>query len=146
MTVHCTGYGKNRDLSLKFWSTKDPGQVRVSTLMTFFFNYERCTTRPLGVRSSSRIHTLCLFRACVFLLSHTSRRRDATLRSQQTAVSLVSGRPRGYSWAAKGPASKPHTAGTAGTLPQRQLKWFGVTLRQGPQLTGGEGNSKNRAE
>jgi peptidylprolyl isomerase len=26
VTVHCTGYGKNRDLSLKFWSTKDPGQ------------------------------------------------------------------------------------------------------------------------
>lgn len=24
--VHCTGYGKNRDLSEKFWSTKDPGQ------------------------------------------------------------------------------------------------------------------------
>ena len=28
VTVHCTGYGKNRDLSKKFWSTKDPGQVR----------------------------------------------------------------------------------------------------------------------
>ena len=27
VTVHCTGYGKNRDLSKKFWSTKDPGQV-----------------------------------------------------------------------------------------------------------------------
>eukprot|EP00521_Asterionellopsis_glacialis_P005410 CAMPEP_0195267188 /NCGR_PEP_ID=MMETSP0706-20130129/12442_1 /TAXON_ID=33640 /ORGANISM="Asterionellopsis glacialis, Strain CCMP134" /LENGTH=112 /DNA_ID=CAMNT_0040321893 /DNA_START=29 /DNA_END=367 /DNA_ORIENTATION=+ len=26
VTVHCTGYGKNRDLQLKFWSTKDPGQ------------------------------------------------------------------------------------------------------------------------
>ncbi|CAO2815788.1 unnamed protein product [Amaranthus hypochondriacus] len=26
VTVHCTGYGKNRDLSAKFWSTKDPGQ------------------------------------------------------------------------------------------------------------------------
>jgi peptidylprolyl isomerase len=26
VTVHCTGYGKNRDLSVKFWSTKDPGQ------------------------------------------------------------------------------------------------------------------------
>ena len=26
MTVHCTGYGKNRDLKEKFWSTKDPGQ------------------------------------------------------------------------------------------------------------------------
>ena len=26
MTVHCTGFGKNRDLSQKFWSTKDPGQ------------------------------------------------------------------------------------------------------------------------
>ncbi|OMO85216.1 hypothetical protein CCACVL1_10354 [Corchorus capsularis] len=26
VTVHCTGYGKNRDLSQKFWSTKDPGQ------------------------------------------------------------------------------------------------------------------------
>ena len=26
VTVHCTGYGKNRDLSEKFWSTKDPGQ------------------------------------------------------------------------------------------------------------------------
>jgi len=26
VTVHCTGYGKNGDLSLKFWSTKDPGQ------------------------------------------------------------------------------------------------------------------------
>ena len=28
ITVHCTGYGKNRDLKQKFWSTKDPGQVR----------------------------------------------------------------------------------------------------------------------
>jgi peptidylprolyl isomerase len=26
VTVHCTGYGKNRDLTQKFWSTKDPGQ------------------------------------------------------------------------------------------------------------------------
>eukprot|EP01041_Mallomonas_annulata_P001990 gene1990-3870_t len=26
VTVHCTGYGKNGDMSLKFWSTKDPGQ------------------------------------------------------------------------------------------------------------------------
>jgi peptidylprolyl isomerase len=26
VTVHCTGYGKNGDLSVKFWSTKDPGQ------------------------------------------------------------------------------------------------------------------------
>jgi FKBP-type peptidyl-prolyl cis-trans isomerase len=26
VTVHCTGYGKNEDLSQKFWSTKDPGQ------------------------------------------------------------------------------------------------------------------------
>lgn len=27
VTVHCTGYGKNRDLNVKFWSTKDEGQV-----------------------------------------------------------------------------------------------------------------------
>jgi peptidylprolyl isomerase len=26
VTVHCTGYGKNKDLNEKFWSTKDPGQ------------------------------------------------------------------------------------------------------------------------
>ncbi|EQC28625.1 peptidyl-prolyl isomerase FKBP12 [Saprolegnia diclina VS20] len=26
VTVHCTGYGKDRDLSQKFWSTKDAGQ------------------------------------------------------------------------------------------------------------------------
>ena len=26
VTVHCTGFGKNRDLTLPFWSTKDPGQ------------------------------------------------------------------------------------------------------------------------
>jgi peptidylprolyl isomerase len=26
MQVHCTGYGKDRDLTKKFWSTKDPGQ------------------------------------------------------------------------------------------------------------------------
>ena len=26
VTVHCTGFGKNRDLAEKFWSTKDPGQ------------------------------------------------------------------------------------------------------------------------
>ena len=26
VTVHCTGYGKNGDLSVKFWSTKDAGQ------------------------------------------------------------------------------------------------------------------------
>ncbi|KAH9321650.1 hypothetical protein KI387_016289 [Taxus chinensis] len=26
VTVHCTGFGKNGDLSQKFWSTKDPGQ------------------------------------------------------------------------------------------------------------------------
>lgn len=26
VTVHCTGYGKNGDLSQKFWSTMDPGQ------------------------------------------------------------------------------------------------------------------------
>ncbi|CAN0279991.1 unnamed protein product, partial [Ectocarpus sp. 4 AP-2014] len=30
VTVHCTGYGKNRDLSEKFWSTTDPGQVPFS--------------------------------------------------------------------------------------------------------------------
>jgi len=27
VTVHCTGYGKNRDLTEKFWSTKDSGQT-----------------------------------------------------------------------------------------------------------------------
>eukprot|EP01083_Nonionella_stella_P082279 227091_1 len=26
VTVHCTGYGKDRDLTKQFWSTKDPGQ------------------------------------------------------------------------------------------------------------------------
>ncbi|KAJ1428412.1 hypothetical protein B484DRAFT_329507 [Ochromonadaceae sp. CCMP2298] len=26
VTVHCTGYGKNNDLSQKFWGTKDDGQ------------------------------------------------------------------------------------------------------------------------
>ncbi|KAG9450796.1 hypothetical protein H6P81_010761 [Aristolochia fimbriata] len=26
VTVHCTGYGKNGNMSQKFWSTKDPGQ------------------------------------------------------------------------------------------------------------------------
>lgn len=26
VTVHCTGLGKDRDLTKKFWSTKDPGQ------------------------------------------------------------------------------------------------------------------------
>lgn len=26
VTVHCTGYGKNNDLRVPFWSTKDPGQ------------------------------------------------------------------------------------------------------------------------
>jgi peptidylprolyl isomerase len=26
VTVHCTGYGKNRDLAAPFWSTKDAGQ------------------------------------------------------------------------------------------------------------------------
>ncbi|XP_047082619.1 peptidyl-prolyl cis-trans isomerase FKBP12-like [Lolium rigidum] len=26
VTVHCTGYGKDGDLTKKFWSTKDPGQ------------------------------------------------------------------------------------------------------------------------
>mmetsp|Transcript_17417 Transcript_17417/g.37627 ORF Transcript_17417/g.37627 Transcript_17417/m.37627 type:complete len:113 (+) Transcript_17417:46-384(+) len=24
--VHCTGFGKNHDLNVPFWSTKDPGQ------------------------------------------------------------------------------------------------------------------------
>ena len=26
VTVHCIGYGKDRDLTKKFWSTHDPGQ------------------------------------------------------------------------------------------------------------------------
>jgi peptidylprolyl isomerase len=26
VTVHCTGFGKNKDLNSKFWSTKDPDQ------------------------------------------------------------------------------------------------------------------------
>ena len=26
VTVHCTGYGKNLDMTQKFWSTKDAGQ------------------------------------------------------------------------------------------------------------------------
>jgi peptidylprolyl isomerase len=26
VTVHCTGFGKDRDLTKPFWSTKDPGQ------------------------------------------------------------------------------------------------------------------------
>ena len=26
VTVHCTGYGKNKDMNEKFWSTLDPGQ------------------------------------------------------------------------------------------------------------------------
>lgn len=30
VTVHCTGYGKNGDLNVPFWSTKDPGQKAFS--------------------------------------------------------------------------------------------------------------------
>ena len=30
VTVHCTGYGKNNDLSVPFWSTRDPGQQTFS--------------------------------------------------------------------------------------------------------------------
>jgi len=26
VTVHCTGFGKNGDLNVPFWSTKDKGQ------------------------------------------------------------------------------------------------------------------------
>lgn len=26
VTVHCTGFGKNNDLNVPFWSTKDQGQ------------------------------------------------------------------------------------------------------------------------
>ena len=26
VTVHCTGFGKNGDMGVPFWSTKDPGQ------------------------------------------------------------------------------------------------------------------------
>ncbi|KAL6502422.1 Peptidyl-prolyl cis-trans isomerase fkbp12 [Orobanche hederae] len=33
VTVHCTGYGKNGDLSQKFWSTKDPQQKPFSFLI-----------------------------------------------------------------------------------------------------------------
>jgi FKBP-type peptidyl-prolyl cis-trans isomerase len=35
VTVHCTGYGKDGDLSVPFWSTKDKGQT------TFTFNIGR---------------------------------------------------------------------------------------------------------
>ena len=30
VTVHCTGYGKNGDLKVPFWSTRDPGQTTFS--------------------------------------------------------------------------------------------------------------------
>lgn len=33
VTVHCTGFGKDRDLSKKFWSTKDPGQKEFQFLV-----------------------------------------------------------------------------------------------------------------
>ena len=35
VTVHCTGYGKNRDLTQKFWSTKDPGQGKLTYVVSF---------------------------------------------------------------------------------------------------------------
>jgi peptidylprolyl isomerase len=39
VTVHCTGYGKNRDLNVKFWSTKDPGQQVCPPLEEFISSY-----------------------------------------------------------------------------------------------------------
>lgn len=32
VTVHCTGYGKNRDLKEKFWSTKDTNEPFTFTI------------------------------------------------------------------------------------------------------------------
>ena len=67
VTVHCTGYGKNRDMSQKFWSTKDPGQ------QPFTFRIGKQSTLFFGVHSSSWFYyrcwdgmTLCLKKDCVF--------------------------------------------------------------------------------
>lgn len=82
VTVHCTGYGKNRDLSQKFWSTKDVGQK------PFTFNvglgkgesYEMrnasidddegcaCTKRNSNHRSRSRILTLTLLAVILLVI------------------------------------------------------------------------------
>ena len=41
VTVHCTGYGKNNDLSVPFWSTKDKGQK------PFEFQIGKVAPRPV---------------------------------------------------------------------------------------------------
>uniref|UniRef100_A0A0A9GEF0 peptidylprolyl isomerase n=1 Tax=Arundo donax TaxID=35708 RepID=A0A0A9GEF0_ARUDO len=60
VTVHCTGYGKDRDLSKKFWSTKDPGQ------QPFSFN--------IGLGSVIKVHPgLCLWSRRVSSLGNSAK-------------------------------------------------------------------------
>lgn len=105
VTVHCTGYGKNRDLSEKFWSTKDPGQVSVPTCV--HHASENTYAR------SSRIHSETVFSlaswpacVCVIPVFHCGTRTSRTCpRTEGSGFMLVfSGRPE----IAGRPANNPH--------------------------------------
>ena len=70
VTVHCTGFGKDRDLAKKFWSTKDPGQE------PFTFNVGRGEGQSIG--------------GCVVIRGEASKlEARATLVEIQLALLLV---------------------------------------------------------
>lgn len=67
VTVHCTGYGKDGDLSKKFWSTKDPGQ------QPFSFNIGLGSVIKGNLKSSSssvNTHDTIISPACHWLMRY----------------------------------------------------------------------------
>lgn len=54
VTVHCTGYGKNRNMNEKFWSTKDAGQEP--------FTFKVGLGQVIKVRPSVYAH----YKACLY--------------------------------------------------------------------------------
>jgi hypothetical protein len=79
VTVHCTGYGKNRDLTQKFWSTKDAGQQPFTFAVGLGQGME---TYSVGCASSMHPPQYTFFARSIRIL-------DITMEDHHTAAGFV---------------------------------------------------------
>lgn len=96
VTVHCTGYGKNNDLSQKFWSTKDPGQEPFSFIIGRGMVIKGWDE---GVLTMVRASLVLLYTLSYIILS--SDRKLERLHRSRLVLSLVMGKKdflNGESW------------------------------------------------
>ncbi|KAG3111512.1 hypothetical protein PI124_g937 [Phytophthora idaei] len=83
VTVHCTGYGKDRDLQQKFWSTKDPGQTPFTFNVGLGQVIKGWDEGVLGMKLGEQARLTCTpdyaFLNCVFVVGKCTIQPNSTL-------------------------------------------------------------------